>query len=270
MKQYFKYILPFICVMLGSIAFMSVFNNHKMPTKAEFYTKHHIENNTLMPSSFDKDECRSAFTKIYRERYKDNVKLVQYAIEEFIALLERAMMPPEQYDGFYPPQPKVRFYNAVYKDNLPGLGLSLQDIKDLNLIVTDEMVQEWHMNMTIKQLEKEGFYTIAKTAKLVAKVGNNIYLTGFYTDCGTSGCQVYIMVKEHGKWHSKKSDIFFDFCIVDEYQTLYECDLIGGDNNLWHYATEYAPLTDISNIYYEVWNDYIEQYIQKRGRKEVK
>lgn len=262
MNQYFKYILPLLCVVLGGIAFVSVFNNRKMPTKAEFYTKHHIANNTLMPASFDVKECRRALMEIYRERYKDNVELAQYEVEEFIALLERDMIPPEQYEGFYSPQPKVQFYNAVYKDNLLRLGLSLQDIRDLNLIVTDEMVQEWHMNMTIQQLEQEGFYTIADTAQLVAKVGDNIYLTGFYTDCGTSGCSVNIMVKEKGMWHSKKSNILFDFCIADEHKAVYECDLYGGDNDLWHYVADYAPLKDLSDKYYEVWNDYVRQYLQ--------
>lgn len=238
-----------------------------MLTKAEFYAKHHIENNTLMPPFFDEEKCRRAFTEIYRERYKDNAKLVQYEVEDFISLLNRDMIPPEQYEGFYPPQPKVRFYNAVYKDNLLKLGLSLQDIKDLDLVVTDEMVREWHMDMTIQQLEKEGFYTIAKTAQLAAKVGNNIYLTGFYTDCGTSGCSVNIMVKEQGKWYSKKSDILFDFCIADEHKVVYECDLYGGDNDLWHYVADYAPLKELSDKYYEVWNDYVEQYIQKRDIK---
>ena len=264
MKQYFKYILPFLCVALGVIACVIVFIHHKMPTKAEFYDRHHIENNTLMPFSFDEEKCRRAFTEIYRERYKDNAKLVQYEFEEFMALLNRDMIPPEQYDGFYPPQPKVRFYNAVYKDNLLKLGLSLQDIKDLDLVVTDEMVREWHMDMTIQQLEKEGFYSIADTAQLVAKVGDNIYLTGFYTDCGTSGCSVNIMVKEKEKWHSKKSDILFDFCIADEHKAMYECDLYGGDNDLWHYVADYAPLKELSDKYYEVWGDYVRHYLQKR------
>lgn len=263
MKQYFKYILPFLCVVFGGIACMFAFNYHKMPTKEEFYAKHHIENNTLMPSSFDEEKCRRELTEIYRERYKDNAKLAQYEVEEFIALLKRDMTPPEQYEGFYLPQSKVRFYNAAYKDNLLKLGLSLQDIKDLDLVVTDEMVREWHMDMTIQQLEKEGFYTIAKTAQLAAKVGDNIYLTGFYTDCGTSGCSVNIMVKEKEKWHSKKSDILFDFCIANEHKAVYECDLYGGDNDLWHYVADYAPLKEISNRYYKVWGDYLRQYIQK-------
>lgn len=262
MKQYFKYFLPFLCVVLGSIAFVSVFNNRKMPTKVEFYAKHHIENNTLMPPSFDEKECRRAFMEIYRERYKDNVELAWHELEGFISLLERDMIPPEQYEGFYSPQPKVKFYNAIYKNNLQKLGLSLQDIKDLNLIVTDEMIQEWHMNMTIQQLEKEGFYTIADTARLVAKVGDNIYLTGFYTDCGTSGCSVNIMVKEKGKWYSKKSNILFDFCTSDEHRAVYECDLYGGDNDLWHYVADYDPLKELSDKYYEVWNDYVRQYLQ--------
>lgn len=262
MKQYFKYILPFLCVMLGGVACMFALNHHKIPSKAEFYAKHHIENNTLIPPSFDEEKCRRVFTEIYSERYKDNVKLAQYEVEEFMALLERDMIPPEQYEGFYPSQPKVRFYNAMYKDNLLKLGLSLQDIKDLDLVVTDEMVREWHMDMTIQQLEKEGFYSIADTARLAAKVGDNIYLTGFYTDCGTSGCSVNIMVKEKEKWYSKKSDILFDFCIADEHKAVYECDLYGGDNNLWHYVADYAPLKEVSDKYYEVWGDYVRQYLQ--------
>lgn len=265
MRQYLKYILPFLCVILISLACMFAFNQHKIPTKAEFYAKHHIEYNTLMPSSFDEEKCRRAFTEIYRERYKDNAKLVQYEVEDFIALLEQDMTPPEQYEGFYLPQLKVRFYNAVYRDNLLKLGLSLQDIKDLDLVVTDEMAREWHMNMTIQQLEKEGFYSIADTAQLAAKVGDNIYLTGFYTDCGTSGCSVNIMVKEQGKWYSKKSDILFDFCVADEHKAVYECDLYGGHNNLWHYVADYAALKELSDKYYEVWDDYIRQYLQKKN-----
>ena len=262
MKQYFKYILPFLCVVLGGVTCVLASDHGKMPTKAEFDAKHHIENNTLIPSSFDEEKCRRAFTEIYRERYKDNARLAQYEVEELMALLERDMIPPEQYEGFYPPQPTVRFYNAEYKDNLLKMGLSLQDIKDLDLIVTDEMVQEWHMNMTIQQLEKEGFYSIENTARLAAKVGDNIYLTGFYTDCGTSGCPVNIMVKEKGKWHSQKSDILFDSCIVDEHKAVYECDLYGGYNNLWHYVADYAPLKEVSDKYYEVWGDYVRQYLQ--------
>lgn len=244
------------------------FNHHIMLTKAEFYAKHHIENNTLMPSSFDEEKCRSTLTEIYRERYKENAQLVQDEVEEFIALLKRDMIPPEQYEGYYPPQPKVRFYNAAYRDNLLKLGLSLQDIQDLDLIVTDEMVHQWHMDMNVRQLEKEGFYTIANTAQLAAKVGDNIYLTGFYTDCGTSGCFVNIMVKEQGKWYSKKSDILFDFCAADEHKEVYECDLYGGHNDLWHYVTDYAPLEHLSEKYYGVWKDYVGQYIQKRDDKE--
>ncbi|MBQ8482518.1 MAG: hypothetical protein IJ532_08310 [Alphaproteobacteria bacterium] len=266
MKQYFKYVLPFFPVLFlfGGIACAFALEHCRMLTKAEFYAKHHIENNTIMSSSFDEEKCRRAFTEIYRERYKDNAKLVQYEVEEFIALLKRELIPPEQYEGFYPPQPKVKFYNALYKDNLLKLGLSPQDIKDLDLIVTDEMVQEWHMHMTIQQLEKEGFYSIADTAQLAAKVGDNIYLTVFYTDCGTSGCYVYIMVKEKGKWYSKKSDILIDSCVADEHKEVYECDLEGGHNDLWHYVADYAPLKELSDKYYEVWGDYVRQYIQKR------
>ena len=264
MKQYFKYILPFLSVVLGYIAFVLVLNNRKIPTKAEFYSKHNIENDTIMPSSFDEEKCRRVLTEIYSERYKDNVKLARHEVEEFVSLLERDMIPPEQYEGFYSPQPKVKFYNAVNQDSLLKLGLSSQDIKDLDLIVSDEMVRKWHMNMTIQQLEKEGFYTIADTAQLVAKVGNNIYLTGFYTDCGTSGCPINIMVREQGAWHSKKSDILFDFCAADEHKAVYECDLYGGDNDLWHYVADYAPLKELSDKYYEVWNDYVRQYLQRK------
>jgi hypothetical protein len=101
---------------------------------------------------------------------------------------------------------------------------------------------------------------------LVAKVGDNIYLTGFYTDCGTSGCPVNIMVKEQEKWHSKKADILFDFCAVNEHRTVYECNFVGGHNELWHYVADYASLADLSNRYYEVWHDYVEQYIQRDDR----
>ena len=264
MKRYLIYILLLLCFIPSGYYFLCV--RDKLSSKEEFYAKHHIENNNLIPSLFDEEKCRRAVTEIYRERYKDNTPLIQDEVEHFISLLKRYMVPPEQYDGFYPPQSKVRFYNAVYQDSLLKLGLSLQDIKNLDLIVTDEMVRKWHMDMTVQQLEKEGFYTIADTAQLVAKVGNSIYLTGFYTDCGTSGCPVNIMVKEHGAWYSKKSDVLFDFCTADEYKAVYECDLYGGDNNLWHYAANYAPLKELSDKYYEVWSDYVWQYLQKSER----
>jgi len=268
MKQYFKYILPFLCVVFGCIAFASVFNNRKMPTKAEFYAKHNITNNTLMPSSFDEEECRHMFMEIYRKRYKDNVKLALYEVEELISLLERDMIPPEQYDGFYSPQPKIEFYNAVYKDNLLTLGLSLQDIKDLNLVVTDKMVQEWHMNMTIQQLEKEGFYTIADTARLVARVGKNIYLIGDYTDCGTAGCWIYMAVKNKNIWTFPNTELSFEFCVANDDKSKYECDIVGGHNDDWHKnSANYAPIANLSDRYYEIWNDYVQQYLQKRDDK---
>lgn len=268
MKQYSKYILPYLCIMFCGIAFVMEWNHHEMPTKDEFYAKHHIENDTLMPSYFNEAEYQKAFMEIFHKRYKDNAKLVQDQVGYFISFLKQIMVPPEQYEGFYTPRAKVRFYNALYKDNLPKLGLSLQDIKDLDLIVTDEMVHKWHMGMTIQQLEKEGFYTIADTAQLVAKVGDNIYLTGFYTDCGTSGCSVNIMVKEQEKWYSKKSDILFGLCMVDKYKAMYECDLIGGNNDFGHYAADYAPLKELTDKYYEVWDDYIYTYLQRKNRKD--
>ena len=132
---------------------------------------------------------------------------------------------------------------------------------------SDFIMRYIEIKPNIQQLEKEGFYTIAKTAQLAAKVGDNVYLTGFYTDCGTSGCYVNIMVKEKGKWHSKKSNILFDFCIADKHKAVYECSLEGGYNDLWHYVADYAPLTDLSKKYYEVWIDYVGQYIQKRDNE---
>lgn len=239
-----------------------VYNTY--PSKEQFYNKHHIENNTLMPPSFDMDECLRLFTESFYKRYRISEAMVQGAVEDFITMLEQDMIPPEQYEGFYNPQDKIIFYNAIYKNNLQKLGLSARDIVELGLTVTEEMVQKWHMNMTTQQLEKEGFYTIADTAQLVAKVGDDIYLTGFYSDCGTSGCHVKIMLKEHGKWYSRKSEIFFDSCITDEQKSVYKCDIYGGNNDLWHYETDYAPFTDFVNRYYEVWNDYVRQYLQKK------
>ena len=215
MKKYLLYILLLVCFPLGYHYISKLFPVHNMyPSKEEFYAKHNIKHNTLIPASFNDEECKQIISKIYD---KDDIEKFLEAIKD--------CPPPEQYEGFYNPQDKIIFYNAIYKNNLQKLGLSARDIVELGLTVTEEMVQKWHMNMTTQQLEKEGFYTIADTAQLVAKVGDDIYLTGFYSDCGTSGCHVKIMLKEHGKWYSRKSEIFFDSCITDEQKSVYKCDI---------------------------------------------
>ena len=174
------------------------------------------------------------------------------------------MRMPEQFEGFFGPQDVLTFYNAKNRENLYKLSLNNEDIKALNLEVTDEMEHKWYMYKSVDELEKEGFYSVANTAMLVAMVGKNIYLSGYYSDCGTSGCWIDMFVRQDGKWLKKKAELVFRDCQANDEKTVFMCDIYGGRDYLKMPSMDYQPLADLTEKYYEIYEDYVAQYMQKR------
>ena len=243
-----------------SLMFFGIYqiaNAKDLVSKDAFYAKHHIENNSIIPASFDENECRRVFTNLYNGRYVN-------IVEE----IKKDMVLPEQYEGFYPPQDKLIFYNAVNRENMHRLGLTDKDIEKLTLEVTAEMLNDWHMGMTEQQLEKQGFYTVLYAARLVARVGKNIYLVGDYTDCGTAGCPIQMAVRTENIWTFPKVELRFASCIANNSKSKYECNIIGGQSVSWRSVTaDYKPLDELLNRYYEIYADYVEQYLQRNDHR---
>lgn len=256
MKKYLLYILLLLCFPIGYNCISKLFSVHNLyPSKEEFYAKHSIKHNTLIPASFNDEECKQIITKIYDK----------YDIEKFLEAIKDCP-PPEQYEGFYPPKDKIIFYNVRFKDNLYKSGLSDDDIKELDLIVSDEMLSQWHMKMSEEELEKEGFYSALYAARLVARVGENIYLKGDYEDCGTAGCTVQMLVRDGEKWRYPRVDLVFNFCKVNDDKSIFECVIAGG-YTAWDkmFAEEYKPYAELLDRYYEVYADYVYQYLQRKN-----
>ncbi len=251
MRRYLTYILLLLCFASGGYF---LFLHNRLPSKEDFYAKHHIENNSIM-SLFDESECRRVFSELYNEKYADDLLK---SVKEDMAL-------PELYEGFCFPKNKVRFYNARYKENILRLGLTEKDIKKLGLEVTADMLKKWYMGMSETELEQSGFYSALYTARLVAKVGENIYLFGDYADCGTDGCQIQTAVKNNDIWTFPRIDIGFASCIANKDKSKYECDIVGGHSVSWRSAAaDYKPLDELLSRYYEIYADYVQQYLQKK------
>ncbi len=251
-SELFKY---FSILSLMFLVICQTANAADLLSKDAFYAKHHIENNSIISPSFDENECRRVLTNLYNKRY-----------ENIVEEIKDDMVLPEQYEGFYPPQDKIIFYNTLYQKNVHKLGLTDKDIKELNLEVTAEMLKQWHMGMTEQQLKEHGFYTALYTARLLARVGKNIYLIGDYTDCGTAGCLVRMAVRNKNFWTFPRAELRFAFCIANDHKSKYECDIVGGQSVSWRFLTaDYKPLNELLNKYYEVYADYVEQYLQRKN-----
>lgn len=256
----------------GIAACFSLNNKKDVPTKEEFFAKHHIKGDTLIPADFNFDECE----KILAEKVTPNyAKLI---IED----INHQMTPPELFDGFYPVQNRVTFYDASYFDNFLRLGFTEQEIEDLNLIVTEEKERSWSdYGVSKKEFQKlkaagemEDIETDRRIIRLIGRIGENIYIDGLYGDFGTSGSRAEIFVKKGKEPKYYRSDITLNACWpVAEYQDLeypkaYECDLTGGYNTELRYAAmNYEPLEQLLNIYYKVYADYVTTYIQKQKAK---
>lgn len=236
---------------------VQIANAADLSPRETFYAKHHIEYNSLIPALFDKNECKRVFSELYDKKYADDL----------IKSITEDIMPPEQYSGFYPPHDKIVFYNTRHKENVHILGLSDKDIRKLDLDVTDDMLKQWRMEMTEQQLKDKGFDTILYTARLVARVGENIYLIGDYTDCGTAGCPIQMAVRKNDVWVFPRVDLNFAFCVVNDDKSEYECDISGGKSVSWRSSVaDYKPLDELLNRYYEVYADYVEQYLQRNNK----
>ncbi len=251
MRRYLTSILLLLCFALG---WYFLFLHNRLPSKENFYAKHHIENNSII-SLFDESECRRVFSELYNEKYADDL----------LKSVKEDMVLPELYEGFCFPKNKVTFYNARYKENILQLGLIEKDIKKLNLEVTADMLKKWYMGMSETELEQSGFYSALYTARLVAKAGENIYLFGDYTDCGTDGCLIQTAVKNNDIWTFPRVDIGFASCVANKDKSKYECDIVGGHSVSWRSAAaDYKPLDELLSRYYEIYADYVQQYLQKK------
>lgn len=242
--------LLFFCVVVFAVCYRWFYV--ALPSKQEFYAKHHIEHDSIIPSDFDVGELR----KIIVERYGE--KLSDESVQYFVS----SMAAPEQYEGFYKPQDKVLFYNAENINNLYKIGLNDGDIHDLELDKAEEERKEATLNLSDEELEKQGFYSLASSAMLVSKVGKDIYLVGFYTNCGNAGCPIDMYVRKNNKWAKRHAHLVFDFCVPDDEKLTYKCDIDGGYNN--DLRTMSAPLEKLYNRYYEIYSDYVWQYLQRR------
>lgn len=213
------------------------------PDKAAFFAKHHIAGDTLVPADFDFETYRQVLSQhVYPH---DGDKAVRN-IREY-------MVPPELFSGFYPPSEKLFFYNVAFTDNFQALGFDEAEIKKFfpDQPETDDKSADFRL------------------VGLIARVGENIYLTGAYGSCGSFGCPVDLVAKESGQLKRYRADLLFSSCAEVSYRKgsttpeVFNCDIAGGfDYALRADARFYPPLNDLLNKYHAVYQDYVQQYIQ--------
>ena len=251
MKNSCKFLL-FLCflALAGGIFYLTT--AYKPMSKQEFYTKHHISNNSIIPADFDMEKLYESIVEKHDKAEADSVK----------SFLIKFMAMPNQYKGFYKPRNKVKFYNAEYVDILHKIGLNDDDIKALKLDKAAQLRKEATFNMSDAELKNEGFYSLSDTALLVSKVGKNIYLVGFLTDCGNSGCNVNMYTKKNDMFEKNEANLVFNVCRPDDGRKIFDCSIIPSGSYLHNLAIEYPALRWLEDRYYEIYNDYIFQYIQ--------
>lgn len=253
MKKHYKTVLLLVGAFVFGVGLFLISAFHPMSQK-EFYVRHNIVGDSVLPADFDKNGFKAALAEIYGQKYADMY------LEAFL----RYVRLPEQYSGFYRPKKSILFYNAFYKQYLHQIGLSNEDITKLNIDVTQEAENKRLMGYNRSQLEQQGYYSISQSALLAARVGQNIYLVGDYGDCGTAGCSVAMYVRESGAWVKKHVLLGFSDCLADSKWEKYQCRLVGGNfDRAWASVAElYAPIKGILEKLTDIHNDYIKQYLQ--------
>lgn len=232
MKKYY-YILPFLFCTAIIVGFC--IKSPSLMSKEEFFHRHNIYNNSIIPQEFDVEKFADNYDKTNAERS---------------LYLLYSLSLPEQYAGFYTPKDEIIFYGVENnKQILYAWGFTDNDIKRVGLELRPEEKNDNPKNG--KKL-------------LIAKIGENIYLFGMYQNCSQSECYVYMLTKKNDEWIAPKADLRYKFCRPTEEADVYSCDIAGGYNFLRYEAINYTPLAKLLDNYYKLYDDYVWQYIQRK------
>jgi len=231
-------------------------------TKAEFYAKHNITNNTIIPADFDKQLLEAYLVE---QQGEEKTREILENFWEYFNL-------PEQYDGFYPPQKRLIFYNTEYKENLYKIGLNDNDIKELNLEHTPEIernLSEWNLTKkeyaALSEEDKKKFGGDLRLRNIVTRIGENIYIGGFYGNCGSFGCPIWLSARKNKQWKDKNIVATLNCKEIDvNKDDLYECNIFGGYNLTIPELYEYRPFLELMDRYNKIHQDYVYEYIQRR------
>lgn len=246
-------ILPLLFMLSAQTAMAEVM------TKEQLFTKHGIVNNSIIPEDFDFETLRKIYASKYGEQQADKLETE----------IKNDLMLPEIYEGLYAYDGEIPFYYSEHISDLQTVGFDENVTKELGMELTDEMKQELSAGLTEEQFRKiYDDMPYPDLRPLIAKLKDNIYLTGLNGNCGSYGCPVSIAIFKNGSWIYPEVALFFNNCGPVENGNksviLYYCSIVGGKNVNWRAITaDYKPLADVLDRYYDFYKDYVHEYIMR-------